>query len=164
MRSGKLLLLGGSALAVLALAYSAWRTRSPGRVPREGALDAAVRRHCELDALFQRLHASTEVIGQIHEDLIEQRLSFAQAMTALRAEYARRPPALRPYLEGSPGRSAEERLCWLVLGHLRISLSCDPRRGSALPRIRAQGRRHLTRLGADTRDFDARWRTLAFRP
>jgi hypothetical protein len=157
------LLLGGATLAVLALACSAWRTLSPSSLPREGSLDEVDRRTRELDALFQRLHASTEVIRQIHEDLIERRLSFAQALAALRAEYARRPPVLRPQL-AHHGRSAEERLCWTMLGYLRVYLADDPRRDSALPRIRAQGRRYLVGLGADTGDFDARWRALAWAP
>jgi hypothetical protein len=160
----KLLLLAGPTLAILTLAYSAWRTLFGDWVPSEGRLAAALRRDRELDDLFRRLHASDEVIQQIHQDLIEQRLSFAQAVAAIRAEHASRPREVRPFLGFCPGHTAEERLCWLVLGHLRISLSRDPRRASALPRIRVQALRYLAGLGADTGDFDTHWRALAWRP
>jgi hypothetical protein len=68
------------------------------------------RRGAALDADIKLLLDSTAITQQVRDDLIAGRLSLRQALSALKAEDARRPPHLRrrlcPYVSG---RTPEER-------------------------------------------------------
>jgi hypothetical protein len=160
MPSSNRLLAGAAALAALALVFAVCRFRSPEPNPNGISLEEALRRAEKLRAQREMLLRAREARRQIRIDLIEQRQTYAQAVAALRAENEGRPPALRSCVHLFPGRSEEEQYCWMLLVQVAWDLDDDPRAASVLPRVRAQCRRHLARLGADTRDFARNWRAL----
>jgi hypothetical protein len=160
MPFSKRLLAGAAALAALALVFAVGRFRSPETNPTGISLEEGRRRAENLRAQRELLSRAREARRQIRIDLIEQRQTCAQAVTALRAENEGRPPALRSSLLYFPGRTEEEQYSWMLLVQVAWDLADDPRALTLLPRVRAQCRRHLARLGADTGDFARNLRAL----
>jgi hypothetical protein len=160
MPSSKRLLAGAAALAALALVFAVCRFPSPDTSPNGISLEEGRRRAEQLRAQREMLLRAREARRQIRSDLLEQRQSYAQAVAALRAENEGRAPALRSPLPPFPGRTEEEQYCWMLLVQMAWDLADDPRALSLLPRVRAQCRRHLARLGADPRDFARNVRAL----
>jgi hypothetical protein len=148
MPCGKLLLAGAVALPALALGFAACRWEGPRWAPKGLSWEEEWRRELDLDARRQVLLRASQARRQIHVDLIEQRLTYAEAVAALRAENEQRP--LPSHLYPFPGRTREEKYSWMLLLQIAWHLADSPQPTPVMPRIRAQCRRHLARIGADT--------------
>ena len=147
----------GAALTALVLTVTAWRGRAKS-ASADSSLEGALQREQVLFAQLQDLRQSQALRRQIGTDLIEQRLSYAEAVAALRADDLRRPLPLRcrDYYFAC---SEEEKYSWVLLAHVARQLA-HPQQVSTLTRLREQCRRHLARHGVAARDFSRKLRQV----
>jgi hypothetical protein len=153
MPAGKSLWLGAvgcCALLVAALyvgltALSAWMDRVGP--PVRCNLAEEEQRAAVLDADHVLLTKSMQVTEKIWEDLAAGRLTLRQAVTALAAENAARPPRLRIRTEYFPGDTEEERLAHLTVERIARSLGERPGSATALARLRAELEEFLADTG-----------------
>lgn len=125
--------LGGAA------AGAAFSDRAFGSGDLAAAL-AQARRAAQLDAYSGRLTESSRACYRIRTELVEGRLSLAEAVDAMLAENARRPEAIRLRLERFPGRTDAERCARGLLRGARHWLADEEpaRREAVLGRLQAQ--------------------------
>jgi hypothetical protein len=100
-----------------------------------------------LEADHVLLTKSMQVTEKIREDLVAGRLTLREAVTALAAENAARPPRLRIRTEYFPGDTEGERLARSTVERVAKGLAEKPGGAAVIARLQAELKEYLAAQG-----------------